>query len=234
MINMLKTKISKIIKLGEGISIEFKECKSRATLPLECEICHTTFYKSKHNIQDGLNPNLKKQYNTCSRKCTSVLNGSLHYIKCKNCDTMFYKNDANFKRSDSHFCSRSCAGTQNNKHKTSGTRRSKLEKYLEEQLIKLYPNLEIHFNRKDTIGSELDIYIPSLRLGIELNGIFHYEPIFGNKKFQQIQTNDKNKTIECAKYQIDLCTIDTSSQKYFKERTSLKFLNIICDIINDR
>ena len=36
--------------------------------------------------------------------------------------------------------------------------RSKLEKWLEEQLIKMYPNLEIHFNRKDAINSELDIY----------------------------------------------------------------------------
>ena len=38
--------------------------------------------------------------------------------------------------------------------------------------------------------------------------------------------------IECYKRQIDLCIIDTSSQKYFKERTSKKFLDIITNIID--
>jgi len=47
----------------------------------------------------------------------------------------------------------------------------------------LYPDLVIHFNKKDAINSELDIYIPSLKLAFELNGIFHYEPIFGKENF---------------------------------------------------
>ena len=64
--------------------------------------------------------------------------------------------------------------------------------WLEEQLTSLYPKLDIHFNRKDTIGSELDIYIPSLNLAVELNGIFHYEPIFGKDKLSKIKTNDAN------------------------------------------
>jgi hypothetical protein len=66
-----------------------------------------------------------------------------------------------------------------------GYNRSKLEIYLEQELIKLYSTLEIHFCRSDTIGSELDIYIPSLKLAFEINGIFHYKPIFGEDKLKK-------------------------------------------------
>jgi hypothetical protein len=80
--------------------------------------------------------------------------------------------------------------------------------------------------------SELDIYIPSLKLAFELNGIFHYEPIFGNEKLNKIQKNDNNKFLKCQEKNISLCIIDTSSQKYFKEQTSKKILDIIINIIN--
>ena len=80
----------------------------------------------------------------------------------------------------------SCAATYNNKNKTHGTRRSKLECFIEKKLSELYPDLTIHYNQKDTINSELDIYIPSFKLAFELNGIFHYEPIYGEEKLNQI------------------------------------------------
>ena len=132
------------------------------------------------------------------------------------------------------FCNRSCAATYNNRNKTTGTRRSKLEKWLEEQLTELYKDLDIHFNRKDAIGSELDIYIPSLNLAFELNGIFHYEPIYGVDKLQQIKENDVSKSKSCHDAQIDFCVIDTSDQKYFKPKTAQKYLDIILKVINER
>lgn len=153
-------------------------------------------------------------------------------MKCSICSKTFLKLHKEIKKSKNHFCSRSCAATYNNQNKTYGIRRSKLEIWLEEHLIALYPNLEIHFNRKDTIGSELDIYIPSLKLAFELNGIFHYEPIFGNDKLQKIQENDSNKFQKCQEHGISLCIIDTSSQKYFKPKSSQKFLDIITEIID--
>ena len=130
-------------------------------------------------------------------------------------------------------CNRSCATKYQQSHKTYGYKRSKLEKYLEEQLSKLYPNLEIHYNRKDAIKSELDIYIPSLKLAFELNGIFHYEPIFGEKKLLDVKNNDHRKFAACADARIGLCVIDTSKQIRVKESTSLPFLKIITDIIDE-
>lgn len=138
------------------------------------------------------------------------------------------------KRSKNNFCSSSCAASFNNKNKKYGIRRSKLETYIERELTTLYPNLEIHFNRKDAINSELDVYIPSLKLAFELNGIFHYEPIHGSDRLAQIKNNDNRKFQACLEQGIELCIIDTSSQKYFKESKSLQFLNIILDIIDKK
>ena len=73
-----------------------------------------------------------------------------------------------------------------------------------------------------------------MKLAFELNGIFHYEPIFGNEKLSKIQKNDTNKFLKCQEKNISLCIIDTSSQKYFKEQTSKKFLDIITNIIDQK
>lgn len=106
-----------------------------------------------------------------------------------------------------------------------------MEIWLEKNLTELYPQLEIHFNRKDAINSELDIYIPSLKLAFELNGVFHYEPIYGEEKLKQIQSNDNRKFQACLEKGIELCIIDTTPMKYFKEAKARKYLDIVVDIL---
>ena len=124
--------------------------------------------------------------------------------------------------------------TYNNCHKTKGIRRSKLEVYLENHLKLMYPDLEILFNDKTTINSELDIYIPSLNLAFELNGIFHYEPIHGKEKLYQIQNNDKQKLQACLKNNINLRIINCSQHKYITNKTCEKYLNLIIKIIQEK
>ncbi len=189
-----------------------------------CLACNTTFSRSSRDQSSRKRKHLKNSF--CSRKCHT--NYGRVTVYCKHCNKPF--SDKKFL--NRKFCSKSCSAFYNSKYKTKGTRRSKLETWIEEKLKELYPNLEIHFNKKDTIGSELDIYIPSLKLAIELNGIFHYEPIYGKDKLNKIQNNDINKFQECQKLGISLCVIDTSSQKYFKEQTSKKFLDIIISVIS--
>lgn len=166
----------------------------------------------------------------------SKFNNKKINVCCANCNKIFEKTPSQIKASKSgnHFCSRSCAATYNNTHKKYGTRISKLEKWLQTELTKLYPNLEILYNNKEIINSELDIYIPTLKLAFELNGVFHYEPIFGESKLNQIQNNDQRKFQACLEKGIELCIIDTSQQKYFKEKTSKKYLNIVTKIINQK
>ena len=192
-----------------------------------CTLCRKEYHRKKSLIEKY---NAGKILPFCSQSCYNSHRTKLIKIKCVNCGGEFDRQPAQISKNN--FCSQSCSAKYNNTHKTKGNLRSKLEKYLEKQLTELYPNLEIHFNRKDTINSELDIYIPCLKIAFELNGIFHYEPIYGQEKLTQIQNNDNRKFQACIEKGIGLCIVDTSSQKYFKESTSKVFLNIICNIID--
>jgi len=209
---------------------DFFAAKSRGLLHCRCDFCSNEFYLTKNRIQQKTARNDKKEF--CSRECSrkhQIENGFAQ-IKCPQCKKFFQSKKSN-KRI---FCGQSCAGSFNNSHKTTGTRRSKLEIWLEKQLGLLYPQLEIRFNQKSAINSELDIYIPSLKLAFELNGIFHYEPIFGKDKLSEIKNNDERKFAACLENEIELCIIDSSRQKYFKEQSSQEFLKIICNLIDKK
>jgi len=134
-------------------------------------------------------------------------------------------------KSINHFCSQSCSATYNNKNRTHGTRRSKLEIFLEKELTNIYTNLDIKFNSKENIGSELDIFIPSLKLAFEINGIFHYEPIYGQEKLNHIKANDIDKKRECRAKAIKLIIIRDREER-FNPSGALKYLNRIRPIID--
>lgn len=172
----------------------------------------------------------------CSHECRMIARGwtPRQMFICANCGKEFKSEYTRTKnKSGNRFCCQSCAASYNNTHKTTGNRRSKLEEWLEEQLAILYPSLEIIYNDKNTINSELDIYIPSLKMAFELNGIFHYEPIYGDDKLQKIQENDDNKFHKCYENKISLCVIDTSEQRRFTIKSSQKYLHIITKIIDE-
>ena len=204
---------------------------------LNCNSCRTDFpvSYSKYNLRRS-SFKLRGVKIYCSKECRNKgtnRNDSVS-VMCKNCNVSFTKHHCAVKRNPSHFCSRSCSATYNNKNKTHGTRRSKLEVWLEEQLTLNYPNLEIHFNRKDNINSELDIYIPSMKLAFELNGIYHYEPIHGSEVLERIRNNDNRKFQACLERGIELCIIDSSSLAYFKPTNAKKYLDIICKLISEK
>lgn len=197
-----------------------------------CSICQQEYFILKHSYYKRTLKN--SQYFLCSRECSSKHYTKSQEVQCKQCLKTFIKMQNQIKQSPNHFCSRSCAAIYNNQHKTRGIRRSKLEIWIEEQLKLLYPNLEIHYARKDAINGELDIYIPKLQLAFELNGIFHYEPIYGQEKLDQTINNDKRKFQACLERQIELVILDTSREKYFKKSASQKYLDIIVNIINNK
>lgn len=213
---------------------ELAKLKSRDSVKLECYKCKKIFTKPKNRVLVALNNDIGIKLKYCSCACNSKDKMTAKIVNCKNCNRRIRKTLSEIKRNDNQFCCKSCAAIYNNSHKTKGNRRSKLECWLEQKLAALYPKLEMHYNRKDAINSELDIYIPSLKLAFELNGIFHYEPIFGGEKLNKIKNNDDRKFQACLEKQIELCIIDVSKIKYFKESSAIKYLNIICSLIESK
>lgn len=215
---------------------EYDNAKSEDKLKFKCEQCGKEFYEPKKWVKFCLtHENKNGRLRFCSNKCDCDSRNLSHYEKCAYCGKGIIVQNAAYKRSNTKrfFCDRSCAAKYNNAHKEYGTRRSKLEQYIESYLSKKYPELEIFYNSKFAIDSELDIYIPAIKLAFELNGIFHYEPIFGEKKLDRIKQNDNNKFMKCQQANISLCTIDVSNLKYFKKNNAQKYIDIIVSIINE-
>jgi hypothetical protein len=216
------------------ISIEqMLSFKATQMIPVKCDYCQQNFEKMQKYIKSNLKLRSYKNH-FCSNACSVKAKDKRKEVTCRQCDKAFLKTRNQLKKHPNSFCSSSCAATYNNTHKTHGCRRSKMEIYFEQALPNKYPNLEFHFNRKDTINSELDIYIPILKLAFELNGIFHYEPIYGLNKLDQIKNNDQRKFQACLEKSIELCIIDTSSLNYFKPDKAQKYLDIIVNIINSK
>ena len=214
------------------ISIEqMLSFKASQMIPLKCDSCQQNFERMQKYIKSNLKLRSYKNH-YCSNACQNKLNKTKKEVNCKQCNKIVFKDLNQLKKYPNSFCSSSCAATYNNTHKTHGYRRSKFEMYLEQILPQKYSNLEFHFARKDAINSELDIYIPSLKLAFELNGIFHYEPIYGSDQLNKIQNNDKRKFQACLEKQIELCILDVSTISYFKPEKVQKFVNIITDIID--
>lgn len=222
---------------------QFKTAIYSDYLPLKCIHCQKEFLRKKRDIVCALrrirNQMGVRDGSSCSSVCgirhRSVVEGrGKSEVACKGCGKILLKYNRVLQKQSNHFCDQSCSASFNNKHKKGGNRRSKLEKWLEEMLTQRYNRLEISYNQKDAIDSELDIFIPELKLAFELNGIFHYEPIYGDSKLNQIRNNDDHKIRACFEKSIELCVIDTSKQSYFKPKTSQKFLDIITNIIDGK
>lgn len=190
-----------------------------------CKNCNKLIERRKsYNSLQKTNKN-----SFCSRKC--LANFYRKYpkeINCKQCDNIIINPGPKL------FCNNSCSAKYSNTHKTIGIRISKLELYLKEELLKLYPDLDFKFNDKSTIQSELDIYIPYLKLAFEINGPTHYLPIYGQSKLKAIQKNDKLKKAKCKERKIKLITINTSKQKEFTIKSSQKYLNKVTVEIGER
>lgn len=218
---------------------EFEYAGNHDQLKLLCEQCSEPFLKTKLQIKRFLNPTIKDTGCFCSLKCSGLgivkrKGWNRKEVTCKHCGVSFLKRNSQIDQSRNDFCSRSCSTSYHNKNKKIGIRRSKLEFYLEDKISKTFPKLLVQYNKKDAINSELDIYIPSLNLAFELNGIFHYEPIFGSEKLSSIQNNDERKYQACLERGIELCIINTSKQNNINAKTCPKYWEILLTIIQSK
>lgn len=167
----------------------------------------------------------------CTRWCRNTASVRARQSPCTNCGTAVPRRPCDLKKVKNVFCSRSCAGSYNNRHKSKGSRRSKLEAFIVQRLQADFPAVEVLANDIRTIGAEIDILIPSLKLGIELNGILHYEPIYGAEKLERIVANDQQKVAACREKGIELAVIDVSWMKYFKPAAGERVYDVVKSLV---
>lgn len=140
--------------------------------------------------------------------------------KCPVCDTSIFLPKHQY--SSRKYCSGTCRNKVNNMLYTGIV--SKAEKFLRKELINNFPNLEILSNDRLILnGLELDFYIPSLKIGIEWNGIYHYKDIHKDGSYEKIIENDKKKILICKEKNIELIIVKDllSSMKHIKEQINL-------------
>ena len=210
---------------------EYKLAKPKDKLPLQCENCNETYYAYKVNIRNFINPNRHEKGDCCSDKCRGKYKTKKVKVKCFLCGTEIERHPSQLKIYPKSFCGKSCALKYNSMHKTTGINRSKLEIWIQDQLTILYPSIDIKYNNTSAINAELDIYIPSLKLAFEINGIFHYKPIFGEEKLRKTQDKDLYKLKRCHECGIIFHVINTSLLRDF-EVDKIKTIEIAKQHIN--
>ena len=104
------------------------------------------FYKNKKK-RNGIGSEF------CSTNCRGKFRSVNHtkVVNCKNCDIEIVRHLSDLRsKSGNSFCSNSCSATYNNKNKKKGTRRSKLEVWIENELKTKY-DFDIIFNGKEAV-----------------------------------------------------------------------------------
>lgn len=125
-----------------------------------------------------------------------IIKGKKILIKIKNCTICSKEFKTPFNRKT---CSEECLKIKNTqsglKSQASQPRRSKGEILFYELCCKYFKNKEVLSNPQifiDKVGNkwDLDIVIPSYRIGVAYSGIYHYQQIGKKHNLKQVQSRD--------------------------------------------
>lgn len=96
---------------------DFDKLKTLESFEITCQYCFNNFKTNKKNILKGLKDR-NSYVKFCSAKCSNGFKSSQNRqeVNCTECSKTISKTKAELKKSNNHFCSRSCAATYNNKH----------------------------------------------------------------------------------------------------------------------
>lgn len=217
-----------------NIEIKKKRQSNRPALILDCAFCGTKVRKLQSQLQKRPFCNAScagKFYAKTNPQSQSQQKG----YPCAYCDKIIFRKPSDlYYRGDSYgkpkqnFCSKICLGNYlyfnkigihdpNHIHELSsgGGIRSQLEFHIEEKFLEYFPYISIYSNDRIICAPyELDFYIPDLKLAIEINGIHHFKPIFGQEHLDLVQSHDKYKKEVCDKENIKLLIIENLYNKF--------------------
>jgi hypothetical protein len=207
---------------------------TREKVLIFCDGCQKPVQKIKHHIEIALFHDGQKRL-FCTVQCYGRTNVVKVSIPCGQCGKQIEKFPRELQKSKSGkgFCSRSCGTKYSNANKKHGTTRSKLEVFIESKIKSDFPDLPTLYNDKTTIGLELDFIFPSIKLAVEINGIFHFEPIHGVERLERVQNRDKSKYALCRNLNHELIVIPTTKSRYTAKDQETVW-NGIKEILEDR
>ena len=191
------------------------EKRISGTFERKCKICEKIFKVRKNN---------KDFHEFCSYKCRAKNIQTAMEVTCMWCGKITKKIPSHIKKTT--FCSCSCRAKYHIRIR-QGFRRSYGEKFLSKLIQEDSPSLTLLENKKNILpsGLEIDIFIESKNLAIELNGPCHYFNIYGEETLHKVQSRDALKQLEIQKsgYQFIILNISTISdrkklEKFLKEQ----------------
>lgn len=100
-------------------------------------------------------------------------------------------------------------------------------------LRKNYPDLDIQTTNRSVLdGYEMDIWLPSLNVGIEYNGQHHFKPVYGEKVFEQTKRADAKKLQLAVEKGVRLVYVlpEGSLSRTSKTKTKNLFLKCVADV----
>lgn len=212
--------------------LEFASAKSKQLILLECQQCKQHFQKPKSAIKRALAGDKHTKCLYCSQNCQNKSMYIRLTIPCAECSMEVIRRPHKISSSGNVFCNHSCAGKYNNRNKSTGYRRSKMEIFFESQIKENYPDLIFISNDRGLIGLELDFLFPELKFALELNGIFHYKSIY--KNFEITQANDQRKLSLCQSKGFELYVLDISRGKHFLIKQGEMFWTIFNQALKEK
>lgn len=185
----------------------------------------------RKEINEKVSKTLKgRKLNFCNRWKNHIKSNKIRFIEghCEYCNKII--NIAYKKKNRRHYCNGKCRNLHLNKLKicgglfNQGKCTSKWEFILQECLNKY--NIKFEANNRTILkdGKELDIWLPDYKIGIELNGIWHYslKPYnhnihkFFNRIVKDILKDIEMKELGYKLYVIEDKDINSRRQEDFK------------------
>lgn len=190
-------------------------------LPVKCLACGKVFnisFADLTNSQQHTGKKARSPLACCCKKCSDAYQqtNEIRMVPCAYCGKLIprtfnkYTNEMapvshQYSKSKQPFCSSKCMNAWYSEHDEidrSHGNRSKMEVYTEQVIRALFPQLQLKICDRSVVAPyEIDIYCPSLKLGIEVNGGQHYRACLGRSQetkqrtYKTILQRDKAKVI---------------------------------------
>lgn len=221
-------------------AIYFNKDKKSDLIKLICFSCKKEYTKPIYDIKKETKKNFCS--NLCRIGSSYGINDKNQIVKCINCGKDCLKSIKQLNTIKYIFCNLSCRAIYGNKTYNKKTRfginKSKNETELVNLIKSDFNNLLIKENDRELLnGLEIDIFIPDIKIAIELNGPCHYIPIFGQTELEKTQNKDiikksKLQTLGIHFFQINTMNLKGKRKEFLTEIYLKEIKPLILSLIN--